>query len=179
MQKLLLSLSILSQNFESVKSSEGFIYLVIQFYFPVHRSKTFSHRSGEARADNEDFPPTRRTFPREIWLMSLTLIDIARYKSLIEQSYSCTVRYFDRPYSFCELVTWPTKISDDTITFLFNKCNIFYHCLIIVVLYGEKPQIWILKNYVNYKSVLQELFLITAGNRHKQEQLVLQRNSWG
>jgi hypothetical protein len=51
---LLLSLSILSQNFESVKSSEGFIYLVIQFYFPVHRSKTFSHRSGEARADYED-----------------------------------------------------------------------------------------------------------------------------
>ena len=105
MQKLLLSLSILSQNFESVKSSEGFIYLVIQFYFPVHRSKTFSHRSGEARADYEDFPPTRRAFPREIWLMSLTLIDIARYKSLIEQSCSCTIRYFDRPDSFCDLVT--------------------------------------------------------------------------
>jgi hypothetical protein len=112
MQKLLLSLSILSQNFESVKSSEGFIYLVIQFYFPVHRSKTFSHRSGEARADNEDFPPTRRTFPREIWLMSLTLIDIARYKSLIEQRCSCTIRYFDRPDSFFDLVTWPTTIYD-------------------------------------------------------------------
>ena len=27
--------------------------------------------------------------------MSLTLIDIARYKSFIEQSYSCTIRYFD------------------------------------------------------------------------------------
>jgi hypothetical protein len=43
MHKLLLSLSILSQNFESVKSSEGFIFLVIQIHFPVHRSKTFSH----------------------------------------------------------------------------------------------------------------------------------------
>jgi hypothetical protein len=38
--------------------------------------------------------------------------------------------------------------------------DIFYHCLIIVVLYGEKPQIWILKNYVNYKSMQQELFLM-------------------
>ena len=56
--------------------------------------------------------------------MSLTLIDVARYKSLIEQSYSCTIIYFDRPDSFCELVTWPTKISDDTLAFLFNKCNI-------------------------------------------------------
>ena len=117
MQKLLLSLSILSQNFESVKSSEGFIFLVIQFHFPVHRSKTFSHRSGEARADYEDFPPTRRAFPREIWLMSLTLIDIARYKSLIEQSCSCIIRYFD-------LVTWPTTISDDTLAFLFYIRNI-------------------------------------------------------
>jgi hypothetical protein len=36
------------------------------FYFPVHRSKTFSHRSGEARPDYEDFPPTRRAFPLEI-----------------------------------------------------------------------------------------------------------------
>ena len=124
MQKLLLSHSILSQNFESVKSSEGFIFLVIQFHFPVHRSKTFSHRSGEARADYEDFPPTRRAFPREIWLMSLTLIDIARYKSLIEQSCSCTIRYFDRPDSFCDLVTWPTTISDDTLAFLFYICNI-------------------------------------------------------
>ena len=35
--------SILSQNFESVKSSEGFIFLVIQIHFPVDRSKTFSH----------------------------------------------------------------------------------------------------------------------------------------
>ena len=52
-----------------------------------------------------------------------TLIDVARYKSLIEQSYSCTIRYFDRPDSFCELVTWPTKIFDDTLAFLFNKCN--------------------------------------------------------
>ena len=117
MQKLLLSLSILSQNFESVKSSEGFIYLVIQFYFPVHRSKTFSHRSGEARADYEDFP-------REIWLMSLTLIDIARYKSLIEQRCSCTIRYLDRPDSFFDLVTWPTTIYDHALTFLFYICNI-------------------------------------------------------
>ena len=53
-----------------------------------------------------------------------TLIDVARYKSLIEQCYSCTIRYFDRPDSFCGLVTWPTKISDDTLAFLFNKCNI-------------------------------------------------------
>jgi hypothetical protein len=53
-----------------------------------------------------------------------TLIDVARYKSLIEQSYSCTIRYFDRPDSFCELVTWPTKISDDKLAFLFNKCTI-------------------------------------------------------
>jgi hypothetical protein len=45
---------------------------------------------------------------------------------LIEQSYSCTIRYFDRPYSFCELVTLPTKISDDTLAFLFNKCNLDY-----------------------------------------------------
>jgi hypothetical protein len=43
MHKFLLSLSILSQNFESVKSSEGFIFLVIQIHFPVHRLKTFSH----------------------------------------------------------------------------------------------------------------------------------------
>jgi hypothetical protein len=35
-----------------------------------------------------------------------TLIDVARYKSLIEQSYSAT------------------KISDDTLAFLFNKCNL-------------------------------------------------------
>ena len=56
--------------------------------------------------------------------MSLTLIDIARYKSLIEQRCSCTIRYFDRPDSFCKLVTWPTKISDDTLAYLFNKCNI-------------------------------------------------------
>jgi hypothetical protein len=55
-----------------------------------------------------------------------TLIDVARYKSLIEQSYSCTIRYFDRPDSFCELVTWPTNISDDTLAFLFNKCNLYY-----------------------------------------------------
>jgi hypothetical protein len=65
MHKLLLSLSILSQNFESVKSSEGFIFLVIQIHFPVRRyEKVFS--SGAARADYEDFPPTRRAFPREI-----------------------------------------------------------------------------------------------------------------
>ena len=57
--------------------------------------------------------------------MALTLIDVARYKSLIEQSYSCTIKYFDRPDSFCELVTWLTKISDDTLAFLFNKCNIY------------------------------------------------------
>jgi len=44
-------------------------------------------------------------------IKKLTLIDVARYKSLIEQSYSCTIRYFDKPDSFCELVTWPTKIS--------------------------------------------------------------------
>jgi hypothetical protein len=56
-----------------------------------------------------------------------TFIDVARYKSLIEQSYSCTIRYFDRPDSFCELITWPTKISDDTLAFLFNKCNLIYH----------------------------------------------------
>jgi hypothetical protein len=43
MHKFLLSLLILSQNFESVKSSEGFIFLVIQIHFLVHRSKTFSH----------------------------------------------------------------------------------------------------------------------------------------
>ena len=55
------------------------------------------------------------------------MIDVARYKSLIEQSYSCTIRYFDRPDSFCELVTWPNKISDDTLAFLFNKCNL-WHC---------------------------------------------------
>ena len=55
-----------------------------------------------------------------------TLIDVARYKSLIEQSYSCIIRYFDRPDSFCELVTWPTNISDDTLAFLFNKCNLYY-----------------------------------------------------
>ena len=55
----------------------------------------------------------------------MTLIDVKRYKSLIEQSYSCTIRYFDRPDSFCELVTWPTKISDDTLAFLFNKCNLY------------------------------------------------------
>ena len=61
--------------------------------------------------------------------MSLTLIDVARYKSLIEQSYSCTIRYFDRPESFCELVTWPTKISDDTLAFLFNKCNLSFGCI--------------------------------------------------
>jgi hypothetical protein len=48
------------------------------------------------------------------WLMSLTLIDVARYKS----RYSCTIIYFDRPDSFCELVTWPTKISDDKLAFL-------------------------------------------------------------
>jgi hypothetical protein len=35
--KLLLSLSILSQNFESVKFSEGFIFLIIQIHFPVYR----------------------------------------------------------------------------------------------------------------------------------------------
>ena len=80
--------------------------------------------SGAAHADYEDFPPTKRAFPREIWLMSLTLIDIARYTSLIEQSCSCTIRYFDRPNSFCDLVTWPTTISDDTLAFLFNICNI-------------------------------------------------------
>jgi hypothetical protein len=43
MHKFLLSLSILSKKIESVKSSEGFIFLVIQIHFPVHRSKTFSH----------------------------------------------------------------------------------------------------------------------------------------
>jgi hypothetical protein len=43
MHTFLLSLSILSQYCESVKSSDGFIFLVIQIYFPVHRSKTFSH----------------------------------------------------------------------------------------------------------------------------------------
>ena len=80
--------------------------------------------SGAARADYEDFPPTRRAFPLGIWLMSLTLIDVARYKSLIEQSCLCTIRYFDRPDSFCNLVTWPIIISDDTLTFLFNICNI-------------------------------------------------------
>jgi len=53
-----------------------------------------------------------------------TLIDVARYKSHIEQSYSCTIRYFDRPDSFCELVTWPTKIYDDALAYLFNKCNL-------------------------------------------------------
>jgi hypothetical protein len=52
-----------------------------------------------------------------------TLIDVARYKSLIEQSYSFTIRYFDWSDSFCDLVTWPTIISDDTLAFLFNKCN--------------------------------------------------------
>jgi hypothetical protein len=57
-------------------------------------------------------------------LMSLTLIDIARYKSLIEQSCSCTIRYFDRPYSFWDLVAWPTTIFDDTLAFLFYICNI-------------------------------------------------------
>jgi hypothetical protein len=57
-------------------------------------------------------------------LMSLTLIDVTRYKSLIEQSCLCTIRYFDRPDSFCDLVTWPITISDDTLTFLFNICNI-------------------------------------------------------
>jgi hypothetical protein len=56
--------------------------------------------------------------------MSLTLIDITRYKSLIEQSCSCTIKYFDRPDSFCDLVTWPTTISDDTLAFLFYICNI-------------------------------------------------------
>ena len=80
--------------------------------------------SGAARADYEDFPPTRRAFPREIWLMSLTLIDIARYKSLIEQSCLCTIRYFDRPDSFCDLVTWSTTIVDDTFAFLLYICNI-------------------------------------------------------
>jgi hypothetical protein len=34
---------IFSQNFESVESSEEFIFLVIQIHFPVDRSKTFSH----------------------------------------------------------------------------------------------------------------------------------------
>jgi hypothetical protein len=53
-----------------------------------------------------------------------TLFDVAIYKSLIAQSYSCTIRYFDMPDSFCELVTWPTKIYDDTLAFLFNKCNV-------------------------------------------------------
>jgi hypothetical protein len=43
MHKFLLSRSILSQNFESVKSSEGFIFLVIQIHFPVLHSKTFSY----------------------------------------------------------------------------------------------------------------------------------------
>ena len=64
--------------------------------------------------------------------MRLTLIDVARYKSFIEQSYSCTIRYFDRPDSFCALVTWPTKIYDDTLAFLFNKCNLTYeqNCII-------------------------------------------------
>jgi hypothetical protein len=56
--------------------------------------------------------------------MSLSLIDIARYKSLIEQSCLCTIRYFDRPDSFCDLVTWPTTIADDTFPFLFYICNI-------------------------------------------------------
>jgi hypothetical protein len=38
--------------------------------------------------------------------------------------------------------------------------DIFYHCLIIDALYGEKPQIWILQHYVDYKIVQQELFLM-------------------
>ena len=58
--------------------------------------------------------------------MCLSVINkILRYCIFnIEQSYSCTIRYFNRPDSFCELVTWPTKISDNTLAFLFNKCNL-------------------------------------------------------
>ena len=61
------------------------------------------------------------------------LIDVAIYKFLIEQSYSCTIRYFDRPDLFCELVTWPTKISDDTLAFLFNTCNIYRSYCIVAI----------------------------------------------
>ena len=44
--------------------------------------------------------------------------------TLIKQSYSCTIIYFD--ILIGQLVTWPTKISDDTLAFLFNKCNILF-----------------------------------------------------
>jgi hypothetical protein len=44
--------------------------------------------------------------------------------TLIKQSYSCTIRYFDMLIG--QLVTWSTKISDDTLAFLFNKCNILF-----------------------------------------------------
>ena len=68
-----------------------------------------------------------------------TLIDVARYKSLIEQSYSCTIRYFDRPDSFCELVTWRIKIADDTLAFLFNKCNILLIHIDTNILWNKDP----------------------------------------
>ena len=57
-----------------------------------------------------------------------TLIDVSRYRSFIEQNYSCSIRYFDRPDSFRKPVTWPTKIYDDILAFLFNKCNL-YNCV--------------------------------------------------
>jgi hypothetical protein len=46
--------------------------------------------------------------------MSLPLTGIARYRSLVEQRCSCTIRYFDRPDSFFDLVTWPKQFLHNT-----------------------------------------------------------------
>jgi hypothetical protein len=58
----------------------------------------------------------RHLAPSPLWVSW----DIVRLLTIEKQSYSCTIRYFDRPDSLWELVTWPTKISDDTLAFLFN-----------------------------------------------------------
>jgi hypothetical protein len=85
---------------------------------------TFFHRI-------EDFPLTRRAFPLEIWLTSLTLIDIARYKSLIEQSCSCTIRYFDRPIktflSNIQTIKW-------VLMMWLTRCQLITHALIYMPL---------------------------------------------
>ena len=89
-----------------------------------YKKKLVAHKKICRINNQEESEIVCSTCKTKIWLMSLTLIDFARYKSLIEQSCSCTIRYFDRSDSFCVLVTWPTTISDDTLVFLFNICNI-------------------------------------------------------
>jgi hypothetical protein len=96
-------------------------------------------------------------------LIDIANFDIARYKSLIEQSCSCTIIYFDRPYSFCDLVTWPTTISDDTL--LYTQISLLYHVKVLSQYMLDKCT----KDAFNYSRCLYDKCIVACSHRTSQD----------